>query len=531
MHDAQQPAGRRPSSRLLVGLILTLALAFAGWSGGVATADQSEGSTVDEVLDEVERAAGDATPDELVPVGVLIDDNGPAAGGLRVERIQVPAAEADEAVHRLEDLDEVRSAGTAQPVSIADDPLRPQQYGINRARANLLPNHLDGTGMTVAVIDTGVNGSHPDFQPLLPDGRPRVAAGMTILLGHHQDETPTGNVDPNGHGTHAAGVVSAARGNGTGIAGLAPGAQILPVRTLFADGSGNSVDLAFGILWAHDEGADVINLSLSGRGNDTFLRDVLHNVTNDWSRNKPPPVVVAASGNAGSNSPVMYPAAYPTTIAVAASTAADAVASFSSRGSYVNVAAPGSGIVSTWPRGRPCQQQPAAGYCTLSGTSMATPYVAAVAALLRKQEPTLSPTAVRNRLESTAHDIDVLGRDRSSGAGRIDAAAALLPGTYSRVPRVHHAPRGAYGSVQVDGRRITVRGRATDKEGPPRVRVRSTVNGRLSERHTTAGSATSGGNWTLAWNDAPGTHRVCVQVLDNPFGTPTSLGCREAVVK
>lgn len=519
---------RAARGRLPVAALLVAALALVGWTGGIAGADEPDGPTVDEVIDEVEHDAEDAAPATLVPVGVVIDDNGAAPGGTRVERVEVPADAVDDAVDRLEEVDEVQVASVGQPVSIASDPLRPQQYAFPRTRGNQLPSHIDGTGMTVAVIDTGVDGTHPDLQPLLPDGRQRVASGATFLYGHPQDWTATGNQDPNGHGTHAAGVVSAARGNGIGIAGLAPGAQILPVRALGQNGLGNTVDVAIGIEWAFSMGADVISLSLSGPGDDPSIRALLHAFTNDWSRGKPPPVVVAAAGNFGSTSPVMYPAAYPSTIAVGASTPADGAASFSSRGTHVNVAAPGTSIVSTWPLGRSCPDRPANGYCVLHGTSMSTPFVAAVAALMRTQEPALSPTAVRDRLESTSHDIDVLGRDRATGAGRVDVAAAVLPGSYSKVPRIHHPPSGSFASVVADGRRITARGRATDKEGRPRVRVRTTVDGRLTERYVTAGSS---GNWSLAWNDAPGTHRVCVSVLDNPHGTPTGLGCRNVVVK
>ncbi len=531
MDERPRSGHPRARRRVLTGLLLALALAVAGWTGGVATAEESDGSTVDEMLGHVARAAQGATSDELVPVGVLIDDNGALPGGLRTERVEVPADRARVTIDALESLDEVRVASTGQPVSIASDPLRPQQYGVDRIRANRLPGHLDATGVTVAVIDTGVSGNHPDLQPLLPDGRQRVATGVTYLTHHPHLEGTPGNVDPHGHGTHAAGVVAAARDNGVGVAGLAPGAQILPVRALDAQGQGNTLDVADGIYFAHLMGADVISLSLSGPGNDPYLSSALAHVTTDWSRGKPPTVVVAAAGNAGVDSPVLYPAGYSSTIAVGASNSTDRVAAFSSRGNHLNVAAPGVNIVSTWPVGRGCQRQPSAGYCSLDGTSMATPHVAAVAALLRSREPGLTPAAVRHRLESTAHDIATLGRDRATGAGRVDAAAAVLPGTYSKVPRVYHAPTGAYGSVRVEGRRITVRGRATDREGPPRVRVRSTVNGRSSVRDTVAGSPSSGGNWTLSWNDVPGTHRVCVNILDNPFGNPTALGCREAVVK
>lgn len=506
-------AAQHQRSRRSVAALLALALVAIGWPTAAA------GASVDGPTDT-----------ELVTVGVFIDDNGPLPGGGRVERFSVPAHQVAATIDRLEELDAVRVASSGHPISIASDPLRPQQYGTNRVRANLLPDHITGVGATVAVIDTGVSGAHPDLQGTLPDGRPRVATGITYLTMHPQLEGLPGNVDPHGHGTHAAGIIAAERGNGVGIAGLAPAAQILPVRALDATGSGLTIDVADGVLFAHDAGADVINLSLAGPHHDPLLSSAIQYVTSDWSRGKPPSVVVAAAGNAGASSPRMFPAAYSRTIAVAASNANDRIASFSTRGSYVDVAAPGASIVSTWPTGRSCSSAPASGYCSLNGTSMAAPYVAAVAALLRSQEPGLSPAAVRKRIESTAHDIATLGRDDASGVGRVDAAAAVLPGSFTKVPRVHSPPQGTLASVEVDGRRITVRGTATDREGPPKVRVRSTLNGRTSVRTVTAGAAPRG-NWTLEWNDAAGTHRVCVDVLDNPFGTATSLGCRDAVVK
>jgi hypothetical protein len=158
---------------------------------------------------------------------------------------------------------------------------------------------------------------------------------------------------------------------------------------------------------------------------------------------------------------------------------------------------------------------------------MASPFVAAAIALLLEREPTITPAQVATRVTTSAFDIDVLGTDTASGRGRLDVAGLLDPVTYPQVVRPPYAPTGSLSSVEVTGTRITVRGRATDRDGTPKVRVTTVVGGRSTVRTVTAWN----GSFNLGWNDVPGTHRVCAQVLDVPGGAATSIGCRDAVVK
>jgi subtilisin family serine protease len=253
--------------------------------------------------------------------------------------------------------------------------------------------------VTVAVIDSGVDASHPDLAG-------QVLPGADFITG-----TEGTSVDPHGHGTHVAGTIAALTGNGIGVAGAAPDARILPVRVLGANGSGYMSDVANGIAYAADHGAGVINLSISST---TQVGAVSNAVA--YARSKGV-VIVAAAGNARrSGSPTSFPAADTGVIAVAATTSDDSVAAYSNRGGYVDVAAPGSDILSTYPGNR---------YGRMSGTSMAAPHVAAVAAILKDAGHDITPDQVEQALTTSAVDLGEPGRDDDFGAGRIDAAAAL----------------------------------------------------------------------------------------------------------
>jgi len=286
------------------------------------------------------------------------------------------------------------------PVSAAAvDPLLPAQWDLARVRADGAWLRSTGAGVTVAVIDSGVDATHPDLAG-------HVLPGADFIAG-----TEGASADPYGHGTHVAGTIAALTGNGDGIAGMAPDARILPVRVLDANGNGYMSDVANGIAYAADHGADVINLSVSATSQVGAVTNAVA-----YARSKGV-VVVAAAGNARrTGSPTAYPAADPGVIAVAATASDDSVAVYSNRGDYVDVAAPGSDIVSTYPGSR---------YVRMNGTSMAAPHVAALAALIKGTDRGLTPDQVERAVTESAADLGVPGRDEDFGAGRIDAAAAL----------------------------------------------------------------------------------------------------------
>ncbi|HEU4668659.1 MAG TPA: S8 family serine peptidase [Arthrobacter sp.] len=262
-----------------------------------------------------------------------------------------------------------------------------------------------GTGIGVAVLDSGVATDNPDINP-------KVVARANFT-------TARNNEDNYGHGTHVAGIVAATKDNSIGVAGVCPGCTILAGKVLSDTGMGSSSGLANGINWAVDSGAKVINMSLVV-GASTTLQTA---VTNAWSRNV---VLVAAAGN-GDNQTMTYPAAYPNVIAVGATDNNDSKASFSTHGaSWVDVAAPGVSVYSTFPNhkfviGR--QNGRSQGYDIGNGTSMAAPIVAAVAALAWKSHAGASNASVRFNVESTAEL--KAGTETYWAHGRVNANLAV----------------------------------------------------------------------------------------------------------
>ncbi|MFD1289306.1 S8 family peptidase [Laceyella putida] len=267
-----------------------------------------------------------------------------------------------------------------------------QQWGPQKIQAPQAWDIADGTGAKIAIVDTGVQSNHPDLAG-------KVVGGWDFV---DNDATPQ---DGNGHGTHCAGIAAAVTNNGTGIAGTAPKASILAVRVLDNSGSGTWTAVANGITYAADQGADVISLSLGGTSGATGLQDAVNYAWNKGS------VVVAAAGNAGTSAP-NYPAYYSNAIAVASTTSSDTKSSFSSYGTWVEVAAPGSSIYSTYPT---------SSYASLSGTSMATPHVAGVAGLLASQGR--SASNIRAAIENTADQISGTGTYWTKG--RVNAYKAV----------------------------------------------------------------------------------------------------------
>jgi len=282
--------------------------------------------------------------------------------------------------------------------------------------------------VTVAVVDTGADYAHPDLAPALLPGRFLVSAPSASCSGKTAQ-------DDNGHGTHVAGTIAALGGNGRGIAGAAFGVRILPLKTLDCTGAGWDSDMAEAITSASDAGARVINVSVGSTAASQTLRAAVDYATSHGS------LVVAAAGNCGvtsSSCPTVnvtnYPAAFPNALAVGATDASDQPASFSTAGSYVAVSAPGARILSTFPTTLPSQIN---GYALFSGTSMATPHVSGLAALLISAAPAATVSQLRTAIVSTAKDVGAPGPDSKSGNGRIDALAALRwiqAGTAGPVP-------------------------------------------------------------------------------------------------
>jgi type VII secretion-associated serine protease mycosin len=301
---------------------------------------------------------------------------------------------------------DVVGAEMNQRVSIAvyNDTYRSQQWALTALKAETVHATTKGSGVTVAVVDTGVKASHADLANRVLSGVDYVAPGTSAN-------------DESGHGTHVAGIIAAVQNNSRGIAGMAPSSKILPVRVLDKNGSGTTANVAKGILYAASHGAKVINLSLATTAQSTAMQSA---VADAISKNV---LVVAAAGNTGCGilgGSTIYPAAYPGVVGVASVTQSLSRASYSSCGSWVDVAAPGDRIISTMITnsvGLGCSAT--ASYCTLSGTSFASPYVAATAALAIAKRGWGQAT-VASRLQSTATDLAPTGKDPNTGAGFIN---------------------------------------------------------------------------------------------------------------
>jgi thermitase len=296
--------------------------------------------------------------------------------------------------------------------------------------------------LVIAIIDTGIDENHPDLAA-------KLVPGYDFVDG---DNNPH---DENGHGTHCAGIAAAATDNGVGIAGVDWQASIMPVRVLDFSGSGDNWDVGQGIRWAYQNGANVLSLSLGGTDNSQYLRDAVDEAHAAGS------LVVAAMGNERlEGNPTMYPAAYDTVMAVAATGPADIYASYSSHGPHCDIAAPGgdmlylhdpAGVYSTMPT-YAVELTRFYGYYKnydyLHGTSQATPHVAGLASLLWSVDPTMTPDQVEEIIKTTADDLGTPGWDPDYGYGRIDSLAAVqsisTPGAPTLLPIDNADGDGSY---------------------------------------------------------------------------------------
>lgn len=319
----------------------------------------------------------------------------------------------------------VQHAAAAQ--GTPNDALYAEQWALEMVGAPCAWQVTTGSPeVTVAVLDTGVDLNHPDLASQVR------ADGYDFV---DDDGDPS---DENGHGTHVSGIIAARLNNGEGIVGLAPNVRILPVRVLDAEGSGQDQWIADGIRFATERGAKVINLSL---GATLFLATPSSApviATAIREAQAAGALVVLAAGNDFLPLPNALQVEAGDVMVIAASTSDDHKAAFSNSGPWVDVTAPGEDILSTMPTyevyltsaALPSEERFRQNYDYMSGTSMATPYVAALAALLFAAHPNWSAAQVQQRIKTTADEAIYanaprLRRFRLLGMGRIDACAAL----------------------------------------------------------------------------------------------------------
>lgn len=256
--------------------------------------------------------------------------------------------------------------------------------------------------VVVAVLDSGVSLSHPDLHGQLVQGRNFTSTDAADL-----DDAAVS------HGTHIAGIIAANWNNSLGIAGIAPGCRIMPIKIVNRFNWTLEEWLADGLIWATDHGASVVNVSLGFPS-----ASALHRAAVQYAFESDV-VICASSGNIGTD-PIGFPARLPETIGVGATNNLDQVESFTSSGPELTLCAPGRDILSTWDTtGQPDT------YDYRSGTSFSCPQVAGAAALVRSMNPTLSNQQVRRVLSVTCQDLEEPGPDDASGWGRLDAGAAV----------------------------------------------------------------------------------------------------------
>ncbi len=345
------------------------------------------------------------------------------------------------------------SAAAAQA---ATDPLLGEQWGLTNVATGAPEawTQSRGDGVLVAVLDSGVQLSHPDLAESLwrNDGE-TPANGIDDDRNGYVDDVHGANIkalngnveDDNGHGTHVAGILAAQAGNGVGGSGIAPGARIMSVKVLDANRAGDSSQLAKGIRYAIGEGAKILNVSINGNGTSPDLDDALNYASQQGA------TVVASAGNQARDIDLIpsYPAssAEPSVLTVTAIETTGSLLSIANRGlRSVDLAAPGGSILST---------ARSSGYELREGTSMAAPFVAGALALLAAARPDLPQSELRSAIVQSAPRPRLLAGLLGSGA--LNAGAALhsvLPGDMWRAPAADAGLRA--GAADADAIRLEV---------------------------------------------------------------------------
>lgn len=310
--------------------------------------------------------------------------------------------EDDIVVQALENFNSEKVTGKAKT------PFQPSQvlpWGIDKIDAEKVWASSTADLINVGIIDTGISNNHPDLLA-------NVKGGINTIQPRKSWN------DDNGHGSHVAGIVGALN-NSVGVVGAGPAINLYAIKVLNSSGSGFVSDIIEGLQWAINNNMQVVNLSLGASTGNQSFHDAIIATKNAGI------VVVAAAGNSGGS--VIYPAAYPEAIAVSAIDISNTIASWSSRGPEVDLAAPGVSIYSSYK---------GTAYATLSGTSMASPHVAGAAALVLSMPVGSSdtnnngnwdPDEVQTKLQATAVDLGDVGFDNLYGAGLVNAFAATRP--------------------------------------------------------------------------------------------------------
>lgn len=352
---------------------------------------------------------GSIAPQEKVPVIIgfkdkkdpaLIKENG---GEIKREYTLINAIAAKLPKNKIEELKKHPKVSYVEPDRTVQALAETTPWGVAKINApRVWQSTNKGTGIKVAILDTGIQYNHPDLKN-------NIKGGVNFAGNPDGSTNPKFWTDKHGHGTHVAGIVAAVN-NSIGVIGVAPEAYLYAVKVLNNAGNGYTSDIIQGIQWAADN-AQIASMSFGSSSYSQAEKDAV-----DAARAKGL-ILVAAAGNSGDGNPltdnVGYPARYDNVIAVAATDSNDVVASWSSDGSEVDVSAPGVSILSTYK---------GSSYASMSGTSMAAPHVTGTIALMLKAG--IPASEIQSKLQTTAVDINAAGFDVFSGYGRIDAFSA-----------------------------------------------------------------------------------------------------------
>ncbi|WP_249937193.1 S8 family serine peptidase [Roseateles sp. DAIF2] len=341
------------------------------------------------------------------------------------------------------------------PAMAVNDPYAGSQWHLSKIGAQTAWDKSQGAGVTIAILDTGINASHPD-----------LAARMVPGWNFYDNNANT--TDVHGHGTAVAGGAAATLNNGVGVAAVAGAARLMPVRIADANAYAYWSTVAQGVTWAADNGARIANISYVGVAGSAAVQSAANYMKSKGG------LVIAAAGNNGIEETI---APTSSMIVVSATDSADALASFSSWGSFVTVSAPGKDIWTTTRDG---------GYQAWWGTSMASPVVSGVLGLMMAAKPALSGSQIESLLYSTAQDLGDVGRDKKFGYGRVNAAAAVTAVLTAAAPDTQAPSVGIaapLGLSNVNGL-VAVDVTASDNVGVSRVELRA--NGQLVATDTTA---------------------------------------------
>ena len=371
---------------------------------------------------------------------------------------------------------------------VPNDPYYTSEWHLQKIGASTAWNTSIGYGVTVAILDSGIDSTHPDL------------VGQ-LVPGWNFYDNNSNTADVYGHGTMVAGVVAAVGGNSLGVVGISFGSKLMPIRVTDTSGYAYISDLANGLTWAADHGARVANMSFAVQAYSTVIGAAQYFMNKGG-------VVMNSAGNSGSLDTTPASGAL---VSVSATTSSDTNASWSTYGPYVDVAAPGVGIWTTTMGG---------GYASVSGTSFSSPLTAGVAALMMAANPKLVPSQIVGMLESTAVDLGTPGYDDHYGYGRVDAAAAVAAAVASVAadttpPTVSIAsPTGG----SVNGL-VSVSVNASDNVGVTRVDL--LVNGTVLASDTSA-------PYAFSW-DSGGLAGTSVSLVARAYDAAGNVGTSQTV--